>query len=174
MNIILSHPKAVMPTKANPNDRCYDLTAVSRELVASNDQFYILYDTGIQLALPENVGVDLRPRSSIRKYDLVFCNSVGTVDNGYRGNLFISMKPIISAKTILRVISRYWRQPIVMLQAAQENKFFEIEDFNVYNVGDKIAQMEFVEQYPDVDFTVVTAFDSETQRGDKGHGSSGT
>ena len=102
------HPDAVVPFKTYPEDFCYDVVATSEEQIAPN-----VWKYGIGLAFeiqgkPEdlvvedefgkellripqdrklNVSLDLRPRSSIYKTGMVLSNSVGTVDDLYRGEV---------------------------------------------------------------------------------------
>lgn len=71
-------PQAVTPTKAHPTDAGFDLTAISINKNITDS--YIEYDTGIAIEIPKgHVGL-LFPRSSISKYDLALCNSVGVID----------------------------------------------------------------------------------------------
>src|SRR6056297_3317016 len=74
---------AKLPEKANPLDAGLDLTALKRTKIGN----ILTYDTGVSVAIPEgHVGL-LFPRSSICKYDLELCNSVGVIDSGYRGTI---------------------------------------------------------------------------------------
>jgi dUTP pyrophosphatase len=83
---------AMIPSKAHEDDFCYDLTATSVEEVAPN---VYKYGTGIAIQYAEDVqpyfsaGFDIRPRSSVWKTGMVLSNSVGTVDQGYTGELFL-------------------------------------------------------------------------------------
>ena len=97
--------KAVVPYKTHAEDFCYDVVATSEEEVAPN-----VWKYGIGLAfeidgkrwlkvieypmqerfklLAEAVySIDLRPRSSIYKTGMVLSNSVGTIDDLYRGEV---------------------------------------------------------------------------------------
>lgn len=103
------HPDAVVPFKKYPEDFCYDVVATSEEEIAPN-----VWKYGIGLAfeiggkpdddvivteftrkeikrIPRSrdyiVSLDLRPRSSIYKTGMVLSNSVGTVDDLYRGEV---------------------------------------------------------------------------------------
>lgn len=82
-------PKAVIPFKTHDRDFCYDCVAVSEEEVAPN-----VWKYGLGFALEiEGGGIDIipsaeiRPRSSIWKTGMVLSNSVGTVDEPYRGEI---------------------------------------------------------------------------------------
>ena len=95
----LDHPSAQMPEQARKGDAAVDLTAVDRAV--NFRQNFIEYDTGICLEIPEGYGGFLFPRSSVSKYDLQLCNSVGVIDSGYRGRIkvrFRLTKDLDSAK----------------------------------------------------------------------------
>lgn len=63
------------------------------ELWSSID--YIEYDTGLHLEPAQNDWVMAVARSSISKYNLILCNSVGIIDTGYRGEVKFRFKYII-------------------------------------------------------------------------------
>lgn len=100
VKIKLLNPNSVLPSKAHDDDFCYDCVATSCEEIAPN-----IYKYGLGLAfqvdrsnevysadwLPElahvDLAIDVRPRSSIYKTGMVLSNSVGTLDEGYRGEV---------------------------------------------------------------------------------------
>lgn len=75
---------AVLPKRAKENDACYDVTATSKKDLGDGR---IEYGLGIAMEIPEGTQLDLRSRSSIHKTGLVLANSIGTIDEGYRGEL---------------------------------------------------------------------------------------
>lgn len=81
---------AVIPTKAHNDDFCYDCYAVSAEEIAPNVWKYGL---GFALQLETghadwvSYGFNLRPRSSVYKTGMVLANSIGTIDEGYLGEI---------------------------------------------------------------------------------------
>lgn len=102
------HPDAVVPFKTYPEDFCYDVVATSEEEIAPNvwkygiglafeiegkpEDLVVENEFGKELLqIPQdrdwNVSLDLRPRSSIWKTGMVLSNSVGTVDDLYRGEV---------------------------------------------------------------------------------------
>ena len=102
------HPDAVVPFKKYPEDFCYDVVATSEEEIAPNvwkygigmafeiqgkpEDLVVEDEFGKELIrIPQgrdwNVSIDLRPRSSIYKTGMVLSNSVGTVDDLYRGEV---------------------------------------------------------------------------------------
>ena len=102
------HPDAVVPFKTYPEDFCYDVVATSEQEIAPNvwkygiglafeiqgkpEDLVVENEFGKELLrIPQdrdwNVCLDLRPRSSIYKTGMVLSNSVGTVDDLYRGEV---------------------------------------------------------------------------------------
>jgi dUTP pyrophosphatase len=91
------HPDAAIPKYAKESDAGLDLTATS---IIHEDEHQIVYGTGLAMEIPEGFVGLVFPRSSIRNYQLVLCNSVGVIDAGYRGELQATfLKTDINAKT---------------------------------------------------------------------------
>jgi len=146
---IKNHPSAVIPSKAHKSDSGYDLVAVKRDIYFSDKTgfiSYVSYDTGIVVSPPDNIYLLLYPRSSIRKYDMLLCNSVGVIDTSYRGNIIACFTPTIYTKSI--------------------------NDLIIYNEGDRIAQL-IPQILLDITFKELNEVDI-TNRGGGGFGSSGT
>ena len=135
MKVQLLHFNAQIPTKAHPTDAGYDLVCTSITLTEK----YIEYGTGLAIALPENTVGLLCPRSSVSKYDLSLANSVGVLDQNYRGEVKLR---------------------------------FRVTGHDVYNVGDKIAQLVVVDLNKHK-LEVVDSLDN-TDRGTGGFGSTNT
>ena len=160
-------PEARIPEKANENDFCYDVWAVSEEEVTPGVwkyglglafqidkkasfpaiQEHIVSINGIQMT--ENhfintdsftLSIDLRPRSSIYKTGMILSNCEATIDEGYRGEvaaIFYHVKPELPR----------------------------------YKVGDKLGQIKIGITFP-IEFEEKEKLDKGT-RGKKGFGSSG-
>lgn len=135
------HKDAVIPQYAREGDFCKDIVAVDVEYNADMDCF--IYKTGFAVEIPQGYGILILPRSSNRKTDFIFPNSVGVIDSGYRGELNVTFKGRDKGNT---------NQP--------------------YQVGDRIAQMVLV-PYSKFNFVEVDEL-SDSERGDQGHGSTGT
>lgn len=139
-----------IPEQANSTDAGYDIIATTSPRFVgipgcegswiSID--YIEYETNLYF-VPEvhkeygatifdsvsytNFHTDLRPRSSISKYNLVLCNSVGLVDRGYHNQVLVRFK--------------YIMQPMDIWYPKQE-QFLVIPNMNkIYQRGDRICQM---------------------------------
>lgn len=86
-------PHAVIPTKGKPGDAGVDLTAISKEKTVTPGGWYIEYDTGIAVEIPTGfVGLAF-PRSSNSNFNSILSNSVGVIDETYRGSIRLRFKP---------------------------------------------------------------------------------
>ena len=141
------HKDAVIPKYETTGSVGMDLTATSKEY---DEYGNVVFGTGIAIQIPDGYYADLRPRSSISKYDLVLANSVGTIDADYRGELILKFKPSLRKST--------WN-----------NGVYETDEVKEYNVGDRIAQIVIL-PYPKVSFVEVDEL-SKTDRGTGGFGS---
>ena len=80
------HPEAKVPVKAHPSDTGWDVYCVSDPEFDMGSGCFV-YSLGIALEPPKGYAFAFRPRSSIYKTGLIQANSVGTVDESYRGEL---------------------------------------------------------------------------------------
>ena len=146
------HKDAVIPKYETVGSVGMDLTAVSKEYDGHGN---VVFGTGLAIQIPEGYYADLRPRSSISKYDLVLVNSVGTIDSDYRGELILKFKPTSKLKPHYYVVNT---MEVVLPEFHEE-----------YNIGDRIAQIVIL-PYPKVSFVEVDEL-TETERGTGGFGS---
>lgn len=135
------HPDAVIPRYAKPGDAGMDLTATT---VKEDDYGNITYGTGLAFEIPEGFVGLVYPRSSVYKTGLFMSNSVGVVDSGYRGEVFIKFT---------------------------SNLTEELGFPCLYELGDRVGQL-IVMPYPKINFIEVEEL-GETERGDGGFGSTG-
>lgn len=171
-----------IPVSAHESDTGYDLIAVSEpkivgEMISDGiykSISYIEYDTGLQVE-PRNNGLNgyivinnfwekcsdgytlVYARSSISKYNLILANSVGIVDNMYRGNILIRFKYII--------------QPEDLSYIENTGIVCVINKDKIYKKGDKVAQIVAAWKEP-IEWEVVDQL-KETKRASGGFGSSG-
>lgn len=83
---------AKLPSKANPGDAGWDLTAVSERYDIEGK--YFEYDLGLSFEIePGYVGL-IFPRSSVTNKDLTLGNAVGVLDSSYRGKVTARFKPL--------------------------------------------------------------------------------
>ena len=89
------HKDAVIPSKKIEDDFCFDLTAVTEEEIAPNVWRYgfgfaLQVDDDIHSITTRNMfsfGFSIRPRSSVWKTGMILSNCIGTVDEGYTGEI---------------------------------------------------------------------------------------
>jgi dUTP pyrophosphatase len=162
-------PEAVIPKYMKEDDSGMDLVAVSKKF---DEDGNVVYGTGLAMAIPKDHMGLIFPRSSNAKKDLILSNSIGVVDPGYRGEVFLKFKP-----------SAYFASEFDTLVDGVETDYFDfvcfgketIEDTDhvaVYNVGDRIGQIIIVPR-PFIEWEEVEEL-SVTERGTGGYGSSGS
>jgi len=140
--------EAVLPSAANDTDAGYDLVAIDEGTFKWDDNhsiLYIQYRTGLSIEPPEGYHTEIFPRSSISKTNLMLANSIGLIDEGYRGEILVRFKVIPADKLRTNV--------------------------NRYQAGDRIAQL-VIRKTEKATFELVEELE-ETSRGNGGFGSSG-
>ncbi len=132
------HPEAKLPTKAYPEDNCYDLYCVEKTHIPAGQS--ALVPVGLKVAyISPGFGFVIRGRSGLGfKYQLQ--PWLGEVDNGYKGSI-----------------------DILVMSLCDKGYVFE--------KGDRVAQFK-VEKVWD-SYVAITDEVFESNRGVKGHGSSG-
>ena len=80
---------AVIPQKAHSTDTGYDLWVLGEHKKLDNG--VVMYSTGLQIEPPYGYYFEIVPRSSIIKSGYIQANSIGVVDYGYRGELFVPL-----------------------------------------------------------------------------------
>lgn len=125
---------------------------------------YIEYE--VDLKIEPDIGYYslIYPRSSISKYNLQLCNSVGVIDNGYRGNLKIRFNYLWQPKDINKC--KYLKDDDFTY--FYENYVCEIDEDKIYKKGDKIAQLVFAKS---IIPNLIKSDLSNSERGDTGFGS---
>jgi dUTP pyrophosphatase len=78
-----------LPSRAHSDDAGWDLTAMSVEPLRPR---VFRFDTGISVQPPEGFYCEVAPRSSIVKSDFMLANSIGIIDPGYRGHLYVVLR----------------------------------------------------------------------------------
>lgn len=148
------HKDAVIPTKAYPDDTGMDVTAID-DGVWSKDGLYIEYDTGLAIEPPPGYYIEIFPRSSISKTNLILANSIGLCDSSYRGPYKLRFKCPIGWNEQLSELDGYVTTGVKP---------------KIYQKGDKIAQL-VIRKRIDAEFIEVEEL-NETDRNTGGFGSS--
>jgi dUTP pyrophosphatase len=111
----LSSPQTFAPSKHHPSDAGYDLYLMELKKI-EKDVYY--YDTGVSIELPEGYFAMLVGRSSIAQSGYMLANSVGIIDNHYRGNIIVGLRKINSKAADLILPSK-----LVQLIIMKQNDF---------------------------------------------------
>jgi dUTPase len=80
---------AQIPSRAHETDTGYDLTFIGLEKIVGD---VIFFKTGISLEPPRGHYFDVVPRSSISKLPLAMANSIGIIDESYRGEILVPVR----------------------------------------------------------------------------------
>jgi len=92
LKIYKTDEQAIVPSKNNYSDAGLDLTIIREYKVLNTDT--VLYDTGIKLEIPNGYYVEIVPRSSISRSGYALANSIGIIDQGYTGNLYVALRKV--------------------------------------------------------------------------------
>jgi dUTP pyrophosphatase len=159
---------AVLPSLATPDDAGYDLVAISDPLIKgipTNNKAgckeyrqidYIEYDTGVSICPELGMFSCVFPRSSISKTNLFLANSIGLIDNGYRGTIKLRFK---------------YSFPAPRVRPGSLNSSIILDRKKIYQKGDRIGQIVFFNTQP-VEFVVKEELPT-SDRGGGGFGSTG-
>lgn len=90
--IYLSDENAIVPSKSKLSDAGYDLTIIKEHKRLNSTT--IMYDTGVKVKVPHGYYVEIVPRSSLSKSGYMLANSVGVIDNAYRGNIYVALTKV--------------------------------------------------------------------------------
>lgn len=162
----------IIPKDGTPQASGYDIVAIDDpKIVGVPDETnanyfksidYIEYHTGLFIApqtdpYGHNYHTLIFPRSSLRKYNLLLANSIGLIDNDYRGEIILCFKYI-------------WQPQDLWMPLAGNGKLIgKIDNARIYQKGDRIGQL-VAEVTNHVDWIVVGDL-SATVRGAGGFGS---
>lgn len=121
------------PYHAHKTDRGFDLVAVAVEQVAN---YIWRYHSGLAFQFPKGVDAELRARSSIWKTGLVLSNGIGTIDNGYTGEVQgVFYELILDTKTKYRPGDRFAQLVIPSIDPAKI-EFMEVDNLHKTERGD--------------------------------------
>ena len=82
------NPKAELPTYKTEGSSGMDLMALIENPIKIKSQNSALIPTGLSIAIPENMEVQIRPRSGLAaKSNISVLNTPGTIDSDYRGEI---------------------------------------------------------------------------------------
>lgn len=87
--VVLLSEKAEVPRRAIEDDTGYDIKLIGIEKIEGD---VIFFKTGISIEPPSGHYYEVVPRSSISKLPLELANSVGIIDEHYRGEIMIPVR----------------------------------------------------------------------------------
>lgn len=171
-----------LPTKKTPVSAGYDVKSTSGPKFVGEQHSdglwkridYVEYETNLYLA-PEilTCHLNLKPRSSVSKYNLVLANSIGTLDNDYRGMVICRFKYIWQPEDFVVETIDFSVQGtdgnIQHVKMPTGRLHCKINTDKIYKIGDDIAQLEGV-MTVGLEFELVDEL-NQTKRGEGGFGS---
>lgn len=156
--------RAVMPKRSHESDTGYDLTFIGIETIKGDT---IYFKTGIAVQPPAGFYFEVVPRSSISKLPLQMANSVGVIDEHYRGEILVPIR--ITHAGMGQDVGRT-RYPNGLV------KIFDTKPQSLYDVAEQILRKKprlvqmILRKRLDTDFERAIEL-TETKRGDGGFGS---
>jgi len=77
---------AILPHYAHKGDAGVDIYSIENYVLRPGQR--ILVSTGLSMAIPKGYEGQIRPKSGLAlKHGITTCNSPGTIDSGYRGEI---------------------------------------------------------------------------------------
>lgn len=152
-----------VPTKRE-SDAGYDIYAFFEEdYIVINPHSYTIFPTGLYYAIPDDMWLDLRERSSTIEYNL--SRRAGVIEGTYRGELMIALSnlntfPVVIAKNTIS-------EEEIKQQVSQNCKIYPYEKAIMQGILRKIEPAQF-QTIPLEELKKMT-----TIRGDGGFGSTG-
>ena len=114
-------------------DACCDVVCTSIE---KTDDGRIKCGTGIHVALEDRDSLTIRPNSRITKMGYVIANSPATVDESYRGEIFIVFRPIADTATPIEIGEVIGQIEIPHHRQANFETVKTLEDLGITDRGD--------------------------------------
>lgn len=148
---------AKLPTRANAGDLGFDLYALERTIIQPGVVTKVR--TGIAVQFPMGYGGLIRDRSSVATKAEVF-TVAGVIDNGYTGEIIVAFYN----PGELELWSDQYSSPVIPTEIVHTSP-------HVFEPGDKIAQLVLMPVFSG--YVVEVTNLADTQRGEKGFGSSG-
>ena len=157
----------VRPTKAHATDAGFDLyspiTITRSDVIQSwYEKRNLVIATGVHLNIPEGFVGLILPRSSLALKGIPALT--GVIDAGYQGEIKITY-PLPDLFMHMNAKTRNKDREV-------PSKHMQIGDTNIFNKGDRIAQIVIL-PIPCIALTQVNTFDETSERGSNGFGSSG-
>ena len=158
---------AIIPTKAHPSDSGYDLYA-SEDVIIEPGETRVI-PTGIAVELPPGYEAQIRPRSGVTAKTKLRVQ-LGTIDNGYRGELGVIVDNIFPVDEEDR--HDYYSEVITISgDLTNVGRRYPYGSY-IIRKGDRIAQI-VIQRLPETEAVEIDEFSEDSERGSDGFGSSG-
>ena len=165
---------AILPTKAHPTDSGFDLYASDDVIIEPGET--VIVPTGIAVELPPGYEAQIRPRSGVTAKTKLRVQ-LGTIDNGYRGEIGVIVDNIaIKAWTDKQLSPLKGGGGGSYLKDLSGNDLHVSRKFKVgtciIRKGDRIAQL-VIQRLPETVAVEIDEFSEDSERGAGGFGSTG-
>ncbi|HDJ7514791.1 TPA: dUTP diphosphatase [Staphylococcus aureus] len=165
LQVKLLSENARMPERNHKTDAGYDI--FSAETVVLEPQEKAVIKTDVAVSIPEGYVGLLTSRSGVSsKTHLVI--ETGKIDAGYHGNLGINIKNDFERKDLQSFVLRDIKNERIICSNSDTKEY---QSYKI-NKGDKLAQLVIVPILTP-ELKQVEEFESVSERGEKGFGSSG-
>ena len=158
--------KATLPERAHESDSGYDIRMIGIEKIVGD---VIFFKTGLSIQPPKGHYYEVVPRSSISKLPLELANSVGIIDEHYRGEILIPVR-ITHADMGRENRSVSYPNGIVKIFGARPSTMSAVGSQVL--VHKPVLFQMILRKRLNSDFKVVSELEN-TKRGDGGFGSTG-
>jgi dUTPase len=157
---------AKVPLRAHSTDTGYDVAFTGVHKISGD---VIFFKTGLSFEPPHGYYFEVLPRSSISKLPLVMANSVGIIDESYRGEVLIPVRVTHQAMGKGNVENTVFPGGLVDIFGKRPSSMSVVADL-VLKEKPVLFQI-ILRKRNDCDFIIEDL--SETERGEGGFGSSG-
>jgi len=124
---------ALVPTRAHPTDTGYDISIIGvRKNLSDRTK---LYGTGLVVKPPDGYYIEIVARSSLSKSGYMISNSIGIIDEGYRGELMVALTKVDDAFPDLKLPFRCAQIKLVKLNLYDLKETIDIDKTQRGNKG---------------------------------------
>lgn len=164
---------AILPTKAHPTDSGFDLYASDDVIIEPGET--VIVPTGIAVELPPGYEAQIRPRSGVTAKTKLRVQ-LGTIDNGYRGELGVivdNIFPLIYESNGDVAMT----DVVVSINGHNDDESFAKthcfpSGTHYIPNGTRIAQL-VIQRLPETEAVEIDEFSEDSERGAGGFGSTG-
>lgn len=109
------------------SDQAAGMDICATRLVKKYGSNVYLYGTGLQFQPSPGYHIELVPRSSISKTGYILANSIGVIDNDYRGELLVALRKIDSDAAEIREGDRICQ---ILLRRTEPYNLIQVDELN--------------------------------------------